>query len=287
LQQLHELVMEVQQPRLRQMLGAVLSDASLKGEILAAHFASLHNPVLVEPVVMPDGTTRVHLGCHADFDAQPNTAVACPNIALLQMVARMARDTGLTYPFEREMLYVAAVLQGLVVIGVRHQGLSLDQAREAMRFRVRKPLGALEDDCPVMGWHLRLALGLGTEEDQCGEEGQRYVDLVGRVWQRADRTLAWRRHVEKPVEGPLERSVETSQPSPTVPSAEQLTRPGSFATNCSPQRMRLARHHAGWSMAERYGSGRWKDVGAQVKAEALAYLQANSVAVRRNAGKGT
>lgn len=290
LKQLHDLVQEVQQPRLRQMLGSVLGEATLQGEILAAHFASLRDPVQVEPVVMPDGRARFDLGYLADFDADPKAEVGRPNIAQLQLVARMARDTGLTYPFEREMLYVAAVLQGLVVIGVRHQGLSLDDARDAMRVRVRKPLGALEDECPVMGWQLRQALGLGTEEDQSSEEGQRYASLVSHAWLRADRTLAWRRHVTtavavatvgkvtegkatagKPDQPAQAQAADAGSPAAVV----QPKRPGSFATSVSPQRLLLARQRAGWSMEERYGSGRWRDVGAQARAEGLAFLQAN------------
>lgn len=300
LKQLHDLVQEVQQPRLRQMLGSVLGEATLQGEILAAHFASLRDPVQLEPVVMPDGRARFDLGYLADFDADPKAEVGRPNIAQLQLVARMARDTGLTYPFEREMLYVAAVLQGLVVIGVRHQGLSLDDARDAMRVRVRRPLGALEDECPVMGWQLRQALGLGTEEDQSSEEGQRYARLVSHAWLRADRTLAWRRHVTTAVamamatvtvtvtvtvgkvtegnatEGESDQPAHAQATDADTPAADvQPTRSGSFATNASPQRLLLARQRAGWSMEERYGSGRWRDVGAQARAEGLAFLQAN------------
>jgi hypothetical protein len=288
LRQLDALVQEIQQPRLRQMLSAVLSEPSLKGEILAAHFASQHNPVLVEPTGTHEGNPRLPLAIKADLAADPNEAVACPNIAQLQMVARMARDTGLTYPFEREMLYVAAVLQGLVVIGVRHQGLSLDQARDEMRARVRKPLGALEDDSPVMGWHLRLALGLGTEEDQSAKEGQRYVGLVAHAWQRADRTLAWRRHVVKPVATGVPVPVGPTQPTESTTQAErgseQIVRPGSFATLSSGERMRLARHLAGWGLEDASAIDQCRVRGAQVKAEALAYLQANAV-VRRQAGK--
>lgn len=288
LKQLHDLVQEVQQPRLRQMLGSVLGEATLQGEILAAHFASLRDPVQLEPVVMPDGRARFDLGYLADFDADPKAEVGRPNIAQLQLVARMARDTGLTYPFEREMLYVAAVLQGLVVIGVRHQGLSLDDARDAMRVRVRRPLGALEDEYPVMGWQLRQALGLGTEEDQSSEEGQRYASLVSHAWLRADRTLAWRRHVTTAVAVAMVGKVtegtategESDQPAQATdagsPAADvQPKRAGSFATNASPQRLQLARQRAGWSMEDRYGSGRWRDVGAQARAEGLAFLQAN------------
>lgn len=288
LKQLHDLVQEVQQPRLRQMLGSVLGEATLQGEILAAHFASLRDPVQLEPVVMPDGRARFDLGYLADFDANPKAEVGRPNIAQLQLVARMARDTGLTYPFEREMLYVAAVLQGLVVIGVRHQGLSLDDARDAMRVRVRRPLGALEDECPVMGWQLRQALGLGTEEDQSSEEGQRYASLVSHAWLRADRTLAWRRHMTTAVatvgkvtednatEGEPDQPAHAQATDAGSPAADvQPTRPGSFASNASPQRLLLARQRAGWSMEERYGSGRWKDVEAQARAEGLAFLQAN------------
>lgn len=252
--------------------------------------------------------------------------VGWPNIAQLQMVARIARDTGRVYPFERDMLYVAAVLQGLVVVGERHQGLTHHEAKEAMRVRVRRALGALEESHPVMGWHLRLALGLGTEEDQESEAGQRYVALVASAWRRSDLTRAWRRHVavleagidagaergseagtergcergaEATVNGELAESVTETKPagaekagegvpasgaeppvSGAVARVQRAAQAGSFASRHA-DRMQRARQQEGWAVLQRYGSCSLQDIRAQIRAEALAYVQANSLAARK------
>lgn len=312
LKQLTNLVMELQDPRLRRVLQTVLADVHLQGDILAAHFASHRDPVIVEPedpfMIRSSQTDTngelVHLGRrfvnYIEFEADPsNPFVACPNIAQLQLVARLARDTGVTHTPEREMLYVAAVLHGLVVIGVRHQGLNLDQAMDAMRVSVRKALGTLEDDSPVIGRYLRLALGLGKDEDQETPEGRRYVNLVWNAWQRSDRTVAWRRHAlgqaqsksanasngfKSGGEAGTPLSVENLVGSGSQAGLSTQTDRRSIANQVSTQRVPLARVKVGWSMEDRYGSGRLRDVDVQVKAEVMAYLQANPEVVRKAYG---
>lgn len=309
LKQLDNLVREVKDPQLRRVLQAVFGEPHVQGDILAAHFASHRDPVVVEPENHFAAPTAQHSAesespqprlryVHFyEFETDPRqSSVACPNIAQIQLVARLARDTGGTNVFERELLYVGAALHGLVMVGIRHQGLNVNQAREEMRAWVRAPLSNLEALHFPLGYRLRLALGLGSDEDQCIPQAQRYVDLIANAWLRSDRTVAWRRHVVStttsvaptesgpaPVDGVLD-------PAPVVPYpwgakfgvadkgiAPKVVRP-------TQGRPAPAQVRVGWDMVERFGSGRLADMQVQVKAEVDAFFQANPQIVRNANG---